>query len=365
MSRPVQGYLPSLDGWRAIAILSVIQYHDGVYRVGSLSSQLVHDNGSLGVDLFFAISGFLICSRLLDENRKRGFISLRSFYIRRMFRIFPPALAFLAACALLSLAHIIPTDWGGLTAGLLMVRNFWVAHAGDTPANWYTIHFWSLSVEEHFYMLLPGMLVLAGRRRLGVMFTASVITVAWTLIINHYVWLQTPAVWLRTDLRLSSLMVPAFLAVLLSEEKYRRLAIQWLHPVVALGIIAALYFASLRIRTLVPMVVVCGFPLLIISTIYHPQSWLTRILELPPMKFIGHVSYSLYLWQQLFFLMGHERAAWPLSVLQHAILSYLAALTCAVSSYYLLEKPLIRVGHKIAHPVNDGRDDLAKAAKGA
>ena len=357
-SSPKQGYLPTLDGWRAVAILAVIQYHGDLYQAGWLSNRFVHENGFLGVDLFFAISGFLICSRLLEESRTRGYFSLGGFYIRRCFRILPAAWAYLLVCAILSCAKIIPVDWGGLIASLLTVRNLWAGVAGDTPTHWYTIHFWSLSVEEHFYLLLPGLLVIARGKKTAVTAAAALLTTVWTLIIVRMVHLQTPGVWLRTDERLSSLMVPAFFAVLLGGERVRDIVVRWLHPWVAVLVFCLVYAVGLSVRTLQPLDVIYGFPLLIISTTYHPFSWSGRVLELGPLRFVGHISYSLYLWQQLFFLLGHQGARWPLSLFQHFPMNYVAAFSVAVGSYYLLEKPCIRLGHRIARPLTEGREEL-------
>lgn len=348
-ARPKQGYLPSLDGWRAVAIFAVVQYHDGLYRLGPLSNRWLHGWGYFGVDLFFAISGFLICSRLLDEQRMKGSISLRGFYLRRSFRIMPAAWLFLGVYAILSLANIVPTDWGGLATSLLMVRNLWVAHAGDTPAHWYTIHFWSLSVEEHFYLLLPGLLVLLARKRqLMVTGTIAAIATLWTLCIYHFPSLEGSEVWLRTDERLCQLMVPAFFAILLTKENVRKAVLRRLRPWVTFLSLAMVGALSLYIRTLGPLVIIIGFPLIVISTVYHPSSWTTQVLELPFIKFVGRISYSLYLWQELFFLAGHQRAAWPLSVVQYAPFSYLAALALAVASYYFVERPMIQIGHRFA-----------------
>ncbi|SRR5579864_9503947 len=86
----VSGYLPTLDGWRAIAVLSVILFHDARHSYGVFTTAWFHDNSAIGEDVFFAISGLLICSRLLEEENKYGRISLRRFYIRRAFRILPP-----------------------------------------------------------------------------------------------------------------------------------------------------------------------------------------------------------------------------------------------------------------------------------
>jgi len=95
VSRPSKDYRPTLDGWRAIAILLVMFAHGGselFYPNGRFVSSTwlsISQHGGFGVDLFFGISGLLICGRLLDENEKTGGISLCSFYIRRVFRILP------------------------------------------------------------------------------------------------------------------------------------------------------------------------------------------------------------------------------------------------------------------------------------
>ena len=213
------GYLPSLDGWRAIAILSVICYHDRVHQFWIFSTSLIHQYGDLGVDLFFAISGVLICSRLLEEERVTGGISLKGFYIRRFFRICPPAWLYLIAYVLLSVFHLLPVDVGGVLASFLMVRNFWVGVAGDTPRTWYTIHFWSLSVEEHFYLLLPSLLIFVKRRRAVLLGALSVAVMLWVTLVTHFTALQKTGIVLRTDMRIHALLIPAMFAVLLTRQR--------------------------------------------------------------------------------------------------------------------------------------------------
>ena len=100
-----------------------------------------------------------------------------------------------------------------------------------------------------------------------------------------------------------------------------------------------------------------GFPLMVASTMLHPEEWLGRLLETPVFTFFGRISYSLYLWQQLFFIRRPETSAlrhvqgWPADLA--------GAVVCAVASYYLVEKPLMRLGHRVAPPVTPGRADLA------
>jgi peptidoglycan/LPS O-acetylase OafA/YrhL len=88
------------------------------------------------------------------------------------------------------------------------------------------------------------------------------------------------------------------------------------------------------------------FPVLLVSTMLHPHSWTGRFLELAPIRFVGRISYSLYLWQELFFNPLVVPA--PGSFRSHTLLCWCAAFGCAVASYYLIERPLIRYGHRVA-----------------
>jgi peptidoglycan/LPS O-acetylase OafA/YrhL len=361
------GYLPSLDGWRTVAILSVICYHDSVHSLGFLSTSFLHTYGDLGVDLFFAISGVLICSRLLEEERTTGRISLRGFYTRRVFRISPAAWIFLLTYLLLAAFQLLPMDYGGVITGFLMVRNLWVHVAGDVPRTWYTIHFWSLSIEEQFYLLLPGLLLLGKKKRSTLLALLSFIFLFWVAIVMHFPSLQVTAVWIRTDMRLHALLIPAWFAVLLGSLRVKKYAIRWMQPwiVVSLFVLTVILANSGRgkLQTIPALLAVpVGFPLIVIGTMLHPGSLLTRLLEMWPMRFVGRVSYSLYLWQQLFFVSGHTPARWPFLMLQAFPFNYLAAFACALTSYYLIEKPLIRIGHKLAPPVSPGHQDLSEPA---
>src|SRR4051812_39674608 len=148
-TRRLTGHLPTLDGWRGVAVLMVIVFH-------ALASPypVFRPLGGLGVSIFFALSGLLICNRLLAEFGRGGRIDLPGFYVRRAFRILPPAFAYLAALAALGAAT--PPELGSC---LLFWRNYY------TGGGWCTGHFWSLAVEEHFYLFFPVLLAWAGPRR--------------------------------------------------------------------------------------------------------------------------------------------------------------------------------------------------------
>ena len=114
-------YIPTLDGWRALSIGLVILHHSQVQCTVPILGPLLQslaNFGEVGVELFFAISGLLICSRLLDEESRFGQISVKGFYVRRFFRILPAAIFYLPVIAILAAFHVIPLfrwiGWGPL-----------------------------------------------------------------------------------------------------------------------------------------------------------------------------------------------------------------------------------------------------------
>jgi peptidoglycan/LPS O-acetylase OafA/YrhL len=144
---------------RALAILSVILYHDRLYRFGPVSTGWFQAYGSKGVDLFFAISGLLICWRLMEEEQRSGSISIKKFYIRRTFRILPPALACLGVIGMLGLTGVLDIGLKEWLGGVFFLRNYTSLLGPFHPGWHFTEHYWSLSVEEHFYLLMPALLV--------------------------------------------------------------------------------------------------------------------------------------------------------------------------------------------------------------
>lgn len=208
--RKKSGYIPSLDGWRAIAILGVLGGHNQPWKLAEILHGKFPFGGQRGVELFFALSGFLICTRLLKEEQQFGAISLRSFYTRRIFRIQPAALTFLLVLSLLMLSGLVKPAWSAVLASVLMLRNIFPMH---TPS-WETAHFWSLATEEHFYLLLPGFLVLCKRHRLLIMSLLVAACEGWRIFVLHTPRLlghsyMTP---FRTDLVIGGIFLDVFLA---------------------------------------------------------------------------------------------------------------------------------------------------------
>jgi peptidoglycan/LPS O-acetylase OafA/YrhL len=357
-------YLPSLDGWRAIAILWVLEGHSALWTWGPFSNVWLHATDSRGVQLFFALSGFLICTRLLREEERTGSISLKSFYTRRIFRIQPAALTYLLVVVLLGACGIIPRFWSAIAGAALMVRNIWPLAL--RPGYWYTAHFWSLAVEEHFYLLFPGFLVLFRRSRLAILLGTVFVLQVWQFIVLFTPGLRPGLgwqVWQRTDMAMGGILLGSAFAVALTHERLMRFAMSVLRPWVALLYTAFIFVEAQRHHsTFAQMPITTVYPILIIATVLHPNTVTTRFLELKPVRFVGRISYSLYLWQQLF--SNGETTPAAHSLYSHVLLCWCATFGCAIASYYLIETPLIRIGHRIAKrfDVQRGREQPPPAA---
>jgi peptidoglycan/LPS O-acetylase OafA/YrhL len=352
------GYLPTLDGWRAIAILGVIFTHDTLHSFGPFSTGWVFENGGSGVELFFAISGLLICWRLLEEEQLVGRISLRKFYLRRAFRILPPALAYLSVIGVLAFVgvlHIGMREWLGAA---LFFRNYTSLLGQIGPDSYFTAHFWSLAVEEHFYLVLPALLVLTKNRwRVPILLGVALLVEAHRMLV-----LETKPwdyVLFHTDIRLDALMIPAVFAVLVQSRTTREKMKKWLRAWPLLLIGAVILVTNWEGKFWETVLVVVLLPMTVLGTVLNPYQHLALVLEWAPLRYIGRISYSLYLWQQLF-ITGHFYAIrYPLGILESTPLRFVAMFSMAIASYHLLERPLIKLGHHLAPPATPGRDDMA------
>lgn len=351
-------YLPTLDGWRAIAVLSVIASHDKVRHIGPVSDSFLHANGGLGVDVFFAISGLLICSRLLEEEERTGVISIKGFYLRRAFRILPPFLLCLGTFGVLGMAHVIQIGWTPWVTSLCFVQNYYLALIRSVSASWYTDHFWSLSIEEHFYLLLPAVLVLSRRKRVALLAGLTAVSlICPVFVFSHASWWRSMGsgyAGYRTEMRIHALLFPALLAVLLQNPRFRSLCERMLiyspFPVLVVMLILFQVLPAIGLGSLVLLIVPCGFPFLILGTTLHPANLFSRALEWAPLRFLGRISYSVYLWQQLFFTGEHRAlpAVGWLGYMQDRPWSLIPVLAIATTSYFVLEKPCMRLGRRLA-----------------
>ncbi|MFL6213826.1 MAG: acyltransferase family protein [Blastocatellia bacterium] len=334
-------YIPTLDGWRTIAVLMVIGYHGTPPTAPWFS---VFNYGHHGVNIFFGISGFLICSRLLDDEARFGRISLKRFYLRRAFRILPPALLYILFINLMAaLAYMTPPTALESLASVFFFRNLLTG-----PATSYTGHYWSLAVEEHFYLLWPAFLILIGSKR--ALWLTPLVALgfeAWRDLDAAYGITHPEGllIYQRTDRCLDGLFWGCALALLIHQpgwrDRLRRLTVLplWL---VYLAALIAVWTIPMSYSVVAESMLI---PLVLIGTVLHSQTWIGRALEAKPMAWLGRLSYSIYLWQSALFVGRYQQAVdfqiWPLNVI--------TLLTIAAASYYLLEKPLVAVGHRLTH----------------
>jgi peptidoglycan/LPS O-acetylase OafA/YrhL len=368
MSERTRAYLPTLDGWRAIAILSVIFYHDALHT-HIINTRWLHEYGDLGVDVFFAISGLLICSRLLDEERIHGKIDVRGFYVRRGFRILPPVFLYLGVISILAAFSVTPITKAELPSELagclLFFRNIHLTKyflGANAPGGWYTGHFWSLSLEEQFYLLLPAFLVLMARRfrvhTLGVLAVAVALHRALAMAACPGGW----AIKLHPDVRIDALLVPAMIAILASSPQ-NRLAFQRYLRFWPLGVIVFLCLVPFGHGTAWGLTVfIWLLPTIVLGSVLNPANVFGRLLEWSVLRYVGRISYSLYLWQQLFFTDHFFwQNTYPLGWLQSWPLRLVLTFGLAAASYHLLERPLIRLGYKLAPSATAGRNNADAA----
>jgi peptidoglycan/LPS O-acetylase OafA/YrhL len=333
------GHLRTLDGWRAVAVLMVIAAHVPQSAVPGLRPL-----GGLGVSLFFGLSGSLICTRLLAEHEARGRFDLGGFYIRRVFRILPPAFAYLAVLSVLTAVGLLAVPSTAIRSCLLVTRNYVAAH------DWYTAHFWSLAVEEHFYLAFPLLLAWTGPRRglwLAIGLAAAV--AGWRWADGHWHLLAglsgVVPQYYRTDCRLDELTLGCAAALLAYRhaDKLGGRIVGLAAWAGTLLIVAAAFGVAVPGSLRAALV-----PWAMVGTVVRPHVWLGRVLEWPPMAWLGRLSYSVYLWHALFLVGYADNRAAGLRPWQDWPWNAVAVLACAAASHYLLERPLTRLGRALA-----------------
>ena len=305
-------YRPELDGLRAIAVTLVLIGHGT--PIGA--------SGSVGVTLFFVLSGFLITALLRTELDRTGHIARAAFYIRRARRLLPALAAFLAVMMLIGAASI-----GQTLASALYVSN-WVAAGGSNLG--VLAHTWSLAVEEQFYLLWPLAIVLLPRRALGPVLLAIVVAGAT-------VRLFPIALWVDAFSRFDAIGWGCLLGLAFSEGRLSRPR-GWLLGVaiIALGACAFVPDVSVTVR-FGNSIAAAASAIVVAGVVTRAPRWLTAT----PLVALGRVSYGVYLWHLPIFVIATSRVptgAWPVAVLIGTGLTLIAAAT----SWRVVERPFER-----------------------
>ncbi|HTC01522.1 MAG TPA: acyltransferase [Ferruginibacter sp.] len=331
--------LPSLDGWRGISILLVIIGHEiidgshfGINNEDSLFRFFtwhIH-----GVRIFFVISGFIITHLLLKEEKLKDNISLKNFYLRRFFRIIPVLYVYLVILFILTLFFhnetITPIIW---FLSLFFMANFW-----SIGVRWSTGHLWSLSVEEQFYFLWP---VIFTNRRLRLIVPLFFILLAPILRMIEY---KHPG--LIGDASFFTNADAIFIGCLFA--MYREKVFKKRYKIVEFIILSITAFILIAQKIALSGTGLISVPfanslfaisiVILIERSFSPSSVLYKIFNLRILVWIGRISFSLYLWQQLFYhcsIFGDKiYTRFPLNIL--------CMFVCAFLSYSFVEKPILR-----------------------
>jgi peptidoglycan/LPS O-acetylase OafA/YrhL len=373
------GYRPSLDGLRGISILVLMTYNAHVSFVRG---------AYIGVDIFFVLSGFLITSLLVEEWERMGKIGLKQFYVRRALRLLPALFILILVCCAYA-ALFQPADKAAITYKGAIFTIFY-------SANWvqaYTLegigafsHAWSLSVEEQFYVLWPLLLVgMLGRgwRRRSVLVLVSLLILAaftWRAALQH-----NGAAYLRLylglDTRADALLVGCLLGLLVSwnllpatrrvTRTFRVLAVVSI-PFLLFVITQARAGSDYMYYGVFTLVAIAA-AVLIFEALGARSSVAVRVLEFPPLVWVGRLSYGLYLWNFPIFEALKEKTLAQLHLPPVVSLPLRFAVVFAVASlsFYLLEKPFLRLKKRFdvetqtAAPVVSQRTPSVVAVQGA
>ena len=349
-------YMPGLDGLRALAVFAVILYHLRIpWAVGGFN----------GVTLFFVLSGYLITDLLLKEWRRDGGIALKNFWFRRAKRLLP-AVFTLLICVTVYVA-IFRRDMLANLSGDLLPAAFYYSNW------WYVLHhvsyfqsfdpqllnhFWSLAVEEQFYifwpLLLIGILVVFRKRpkfvvpAIVALALASALAMALMYMPDH----DPSRIYYGTDTRAFSLLVGAAVAYVVPSAKLRLLKLDRLGRVLAEALGAAALIGCVCILVFTdqfsPFVYRGGMLLfsvlciVLILVAAHPDTWIGKAFSVAPLTAVGKISYGLYLWQYPVILLTDPEINVGGIVPWRCAAQVALATGLAAASYFFIDNPIRR-----------------------
>ncbi len=345
--------IPSLDGLRSACILVVLVAHsfdspaDGWRHI----FWRIVGNGQTAVSVFFVISGYLITTLLLREWESKGTIDLRRFYRRRAFRILPAAFVYLGILMGLMYAGAIPGRYREWILSITFLRNYIVALGLENGWDWYTAHFWSLAVEEQFYIVWPVCLAALGPKRsaraaLGVLVACPLLRIA--------TYVACPglrvALGVMTQTRLDTIMFgcvaafwstsPEFHALVRRAARARLPALAFLFVMIISPLLTLQFHGYYLLPFGYSLEGAC-IAIVALAVVECPATLAGSVLNHSIAVHLGLISYSFYLWQQLFCGLG----------LPASILPILLAAEC---SYWFIERPFLQLRDR-----NRGRVCLA------
>jgi len=365
-------HLPALDGVRGLAILMVLVFHFVAQATATNRAEAglkwLLSYGLLGVDLFFVLSGFLITGILYDARAERSYF--KSFYMRRVLRIFPLYYGVLAV--VFFVLPRVPALQGSEIAALREHQAWAWLYGVNVYLSWhggwvlsYIEHFWSLAVEEHFYFVWPFVVWLLARRPRALMATALGLAAASFLAraVASLAGVSLIATSVLTPFQLDALCLGGFFAVAVrqpgGEDRVRRAVLPMALATVA---ILAAEFGLHRVtdagllvgRSLRPGLFRVALAALLLWALFAPAASRTaRFFRSDSMTLLGRYSYGLYVYHHFFsyyflthgteFALARALGSHALAVLVQAVVGMAASLAVAWTSYELFEKRFLRL----------------------
>ena len=331
--------IPSLDGFRAISILLVLFCHSRLCAGFPAAMTDIAKQCEVGVTVFFVISGFLITNLLLSENSETGSINIKAFYIRRALRIIPVYGLYVVFILLWqNIEHF------GLTASnYFHVFTFTVNF--DRQKDWFLGHFWSLSVEEQFYLFWPAFLIIFKKHLkivLGALISYSVIVRVVAYKFPAYELITLSPFFIYSD----AIFVGAFGGIIFFEKPelfthkiFSRPAAQIAALIIFLLFVYFTEHGKLAIISLPfgRLIISSAILFLIAAYIIPSDKIIFKILNHKAVVHIGILSYSIYVWQEFFFV-GQIKDWWR-QLPYNMLVIYIVSLT----SYYLWEKQFLKI----------------------
>ena len=337
----------------------------GSHSLPILSNHLLRfaGNGSLGVQIFFVLSGFLIYNLSVREIEKTGKFNWKQFYIRRVLRIFPCFYTYIGTLSLLIGIGTIVLTWQMVISAATFTLNY--RHIWDHTIEVYDYvvigHYWTLALEEQFYLAWPLLILLLNKRRLLPVLLAIM---ALAPFIRTACYFLTPGSRGQIGMMFHTGFDSIAAGVLLGELLRRASSKKWLEGLASkrafvLGTLVFLLFLSpllgerfrgaygITVGKSLELFCLC---IVITAAVSFPRTLLFRFLNWRPLAYVGVLSYSLYVWNNLFLLgTGHWFNAFPYN--------YMSVAGMAFVSHYLVENPFLRLKDRFH------KTDISKATQ--
>jgi peptidoglycan/LPS O-acetylase OafA/YrhL len=344
-------HIPSLDGIRALSFMIVFLSHAGLQ--GKVP-------GYFGLSVFFFLSGYLITTLLRLELDRSGTISLRQFYLRRVLRIFPPFYLVLGLAYLCTALGFWEGSLGprGITSQLLHFTNYYIIDNGWwnelAPGTWV---YWSLAVEEHFYLVFPLLYLalrragLSGKQQALALLAICGLVLAWRMVLIFGLNAPKDRTYVATDTRVDSILAGCILAVwnnpVLDREGVsdRALKLVWL-PIGCLMVAVSLVFRRFEFeQTLRYTLQSFGLlPFFIAAVRWHDVGPF-KLLNTRIAKLGGLLSYSMYLTHTSVIWAFEQRTKWPEPLRAAAALAVVTLLAWLI--YLTVERPIGRLRKRL------------------